>query len=246
MDTVLLVEDDAFSRDGVARYLRRKGFTVCEAGDRETGRRLIETKRPSTAIIDIVIPAKPGDSARQGINEGIKLALQVKERYPHTGVIIFSAHSDRGEAIFDLVSSGTRGIAYLFKGIRPSALLQAIKDTQNGKVVLSPQDMDMGRLATALQTAVTPDERPWIERAQSQCVHLTPREWDAAQRIAAAHTLQSMAAAMNITPKTAENYTSRIYDKLGLQEMAQRAPHLRKAIILAKACMLYEIMNYEA
>jgi len=95
VQTAVLVEDDVFSRDGVARYLRRKGFTIWEAGERETGWRLIEAKRPSVAIIDIVIPAKPGELARKGVNEGVKLAMQTKERYPDIGIVIFSAHSDR-------------------------------------------------------------------------------------------------------------------------------------------------------
>lgn len=245
MQTIVLVEDDEFNREGVARYLRRRKFAVWEADNRETGWQLIETQRPLVTVIDIVIPPKPGTSVRKGMNEGIKLALKVKKHYPETGVVIFSAHSDRGEAIIELVSSGTRGIAYLYKGIRPSILLKAIKDTQEGKVVLSPPDMDMGRLSTALKTAITPDELPWITYAQSQCSNLTSREWDVAQRVAAAHTLQGIADALQLTPKTVENYISRIYDKLGLQIMGEDAPHMRKAIILAKACMLYEITNYE-
>ena len=41
---------------------------------------------------------------------------------------------------------------------------------------------------------------------------LTPREKEIAYRVAAAHNTHSIAQALTLTPKTVENYTSRIYD----------------------------------
>ena len=72
---------------------------------------------------------------------------------------------------------------------------------------------------------------------------LTPREKEIAQRVAAAHNTQSIAQALTLTPKTVENYTGRIYDKLGFSEIGTETPGLRKAVLLAKVCMIQELRS---
>jgi DNA-binding NarL/FixJ family response regulator len=72
---------------------------------------------------------------------------------------------------------------------------------------------------------------------------LTPREKEIAQRVAAAHNTQSIAQALTLTPKTVENYVGRIYDKLGFSEIGAESPGLRKAVLLAKVCMIQELRS---
>lgn len=57
-----------------------------------------------------------------------------------------------------------------------------------------------------------------------------------------AHPPHAIAAALTITAKTVENYIGRIYDKLGLSDTTEAAG-LRKAILLAKVCMIHELQS---
>lgn len=101
--------------------------------------------------------------------------------------------------------------------------------------------MNPRSLADDLLEQLTGEERPWIELAIKRLDQLSPREREAANRLAASHNTEGIAISLGITPKTVENYVSTIYEKLGLNEMSTQAPHLRKVLILAKACMIKEL-----
>ena len=57
---ILIVEDEAALREGVARRLRRDGFTVDEAGDGDEGLYYATEFRPDVAVIDLGLPGLPG------------------------------------------------------------------------------------------------------------------------------------------------------------------------------------------
>ena len=57
---ILLVDDEAEAREGLARALRRKGYEVAEAG---TGQEVLGRARaewPALIILDVVLPDLPG------------------------------------------------------------------------------------------------------------------------------------------------------------------------------------------
>lgn len=238
MPTILLVEDNAFNRNGMKAYLHSKGFQTLEAADRATAWRIARQESPDLLIIDIVIPATPNGRLQRQASEGVNLALQVKEQYPQMGIVLFSAYEDRGKAILELVRRGTRGIAYQLKGIRPSTLLHVINQVQAGQVVIDEEVSDRQELTAVLRAALRPEEITWVEHALAHCDTLTPREMDVARRIASAQTIANIAVALGIAIKTVEGHASRVYSKLGLNETA---PPLRPAIVLAKACLLHEL-----
>ena len=77
-------------------------------------------------------------------------------------------------------------------------------------------------------------------------MQLTPREKEIVQRLAASHNTEGIDQALNVSSKTTENYITHVYEKLGLSEIAREAPHLRKVVILAKACMINDLRNEAA
>lgn len=237
--SVVLIEDDPFTSEGIALYLRRQGKTVYDATNVAAGKALIQAKRPSAAIIDIQIPPDPHTAVQRDQNEGVRLTLWLKETYPTTGVVIFSAFEDRGEAILELVRAGVRGIVYQLKGSKPAALLAALEAAEAGQVRIDPDVTDVNRLAARFWQTLLPVERPYIQKAAQRLPRLTPREQEVACRIAAAHTQDAIAVALKLAPKTIENYTSRVYDKLGLKALSSSG--LRQPVILAKAHLWYEL-----
>lgn len=239
---ILLVDDNIFNREGMRLYLQREGFNVQEAGDEATAWGLASAQRFDAAIIDISIPPDPYTPPRPDYNYGIRLARNLKRAQPVLGVVLFSAYEDHGADVLDMVREGVRGMAYKLKGCQPQALLQALQEVVVGRVVIDPEvHANRHALADELLNRLTSEERPWVDYALSQFDQLTPREVEITERAAASHNTEGIAQALSITPKTAENYLGRIYDKLGLGELTPDAPPLRKVVILAKVCMIHDL-----
>jgi DNA-binding NarL/FixJ family response regulator len=241
---ILIVDDDSFNREGMSLYLTRHGFTILEAGDEKTAYASVGRYLPDAAIIDIVIPPAPGARTQMNRSAGIRLAKRIKHMNPSLGVVLFSAHEDRGSEVWDMVRDGVRGLVYKLKGCQPSAILRAIEDAMAGQVSIDPEVLtDRRSLAEELLSRLASDERIWIKRAMTHLDKLTPREHDIARRLAASHNVQGIANATGITPKTVENHISHVYSKLGLTGLASDDPRLRKAMILAKTYMIRELQE---
>ncbi len=244
---VLVVDDDTFNRDGIHLYLTNHGYVVYEAGDEATAFAAAGQYMPTAAVVDIVIP--PTAHARANIERsvGIQLVRRLKELNPQMGVVVFSAHEDRGNEIWELVRDGMRGIAYLFKGIRPERLLEALRDTIAGHVILDGISAESRPgLSQEILNRLSPAERPWVFRAVALLSTLSSREREIALRLAFSQTNLGIATALGISTKTVENHVSHVYGKLGFDELDLRAPHLRKSSLLAKAYMIYDLAHSDA
>jgi DNA-binding response OmpR family regulator len=55
-ETVLVVDDDATTRDVIVRYLEREGFRALEAEDGGRARAVIEDADPNLVILDLMLP----------------------------------------------------------------------------------------------------------------------------------------------------------------------------------------------
>ena len=66
MPRVLLIEDNEESRDGLSRYLRRKGYEVITAVDGRQGLDLAGAEAPDLIILDMSLPVLDGwEATRQ-------------------------------------------------------------------------------------------------------------------------------------------------------------------------------------
>jgi DNA-binding response OmpR family regulator len=59
-ETVLVVDDDATTRDVIVRYLEREGFEALEAEDGGRARAVIESAGPNLVILDLMLPGIDG------------------------------------------------------------------------------------------------------------------------------------------------------------------------------------------
>jgi DNA-binding response OmpR family regulator len=59
-ETVLVVDDDATTRDVIVRYLEREGFKALEAEDGGRARAVIESFEPNLVILDLMLPGIDG------------------------------------------------------------------------------------------------------------------------------------------------------------------------------------------
>ena len=239
---ILLVDDDAFNREGIRMYLKGQDMDVVEAGDEAAAWAAAQSQPFDAAVVDISIPEDGHSPSKVSNSYGIRLATRIKQDFPAVGVVLFSAYGDRGSEIMDLIREGVRGLAYKLKGCQPGALLAAIREVIAGRVVIDPEvHANRAGLADELMKRLTPDEAAWVEVAVENFGFLTPRETEIAQRLAASHNTEGISQALSVSSKTTENYITHVYDKLGLNNIAQDAPHLRKIVILAKACMIHDL-----
>lgn len=239
---VLIVDDDVLNREGARLYLQQQGFGVYEAGDVQSAWQTVVDSRPDVAVLDIVIPAAPRVSVQHHRNMGVMLARRIKYEYPQIGVVLFSAHEDRGSPVWELLHQGHAGIVYTLKGRSPETLLQGIRDAHAGRVVLDPAVLATPySLADEFVRNLAEVERPWVENAAERVGRLTPREREVVNRIAASYNVDGIADRLGISSKTVENHITAVYSKLGLGNLDDEEPTLRKSLVLAKACILHDL-----
>ena len=242
--TILLVDDNTFNRDGMRLYLENHGYTVLEAGDHAEAYATAVAMRPWAAVVDIVIPPRTGARANIDHAVGLELVRQLKEMDPVMGIVVFSAHEDRGGLVWDQVRDGVRGIAYLLKGVHPQRLLDALDQVAAGEVVLDGiAPTNRHHLGEEILDRLSAEERPWVIRAVILIPALSEQERLVGLRITGSQSNQGIATALGISLKTVENHIGRIYKKLGLSDVDERAPQLRKATLLAKAFMVNELQS---
>ncbi len=58
--TILLVDDEDFFRERLAKAFTKRGFTVFTAADYEEGITAIREKQPAMAVVDLKMPGKSG------------------------------------------------------------------------------------------------------------------------------------------------------------------------------------------
>ncbi|WP_224300965.1 LLM class flavin-dependent oxidoreductase [Streptomyces olivaceus] len=104
----MLAEDSTLLREGLVRLLAEEGHEVLAAvGDAVALLREVEAGRPDLVVVDIRMPPTHTD-------EGLRAALEIRERWPGVGVLLLSQHLERTYAAQLLTSSAER-VGYLLK-----------------------------------------------------------------------------------------------------------------------------------
>jgi len=84
LDCVVIADDEALLREGLARLLEDAGFEVAgRCGDADALLRMVEARRPDVAIVDIRMPPNRGD-------DGLLAAQEIRRRHPGIGVLVLS------------------------------------------------------------------------------------------------------------------------------------------------------------
>jgi DNA-binding NarL/FixJ family response regulator len=131
---VLLAEDSAILRDGLARILIGHGHdVVATVSDGDSIEPAADATRPDVAILDIRMPPTHTD-------EGVRAALDLRRRHPEVGVLVFSQYVETRYAA-QLLAESPAGVGYLLKDrvADVGEFLDALVRVGNGGTALDPE-----------------------------------------------------------------------------------------------------------
>jgi DNA-binding NarL/FixJ family response regulator len=192
---VVIAEDAALFRAGLTRLIEDEGHRVCAAvGDGDALLAAVAEHRPDVVVADIRMPPTHTD-------EGLRAALEIRRRYPRTGVLVLSQYIE------------TRYTARLLEG-----------NAAGAGYLLKERVADVAEFADALQrvaaggTALDPEVVGQLLRASrvAGLAALTAREREVLASMAEGRSNAGIAGALVVSGGTVEKHVASIFDKLGL------------------------------
>ncbi len=208
---VVIAEDSALIREGLARVIEESGGTVvAKVGDGPSFVAAVEEHRPDVSVVDVRMPPTQRD-------EGLRAAIEARRRVPGTPVLVLSQYVERQYAT-ELLASGDGGIGYLLKDRVADIddFMSALRRVAAGGTALDPE------VVAQLMVRHTREDR---------LSTLTPRERDVLAAMAEGRTNAGIAAALGITEGAAEKHIGNIFGKLDLPDSAN--DHRRVLAVLA-------------
>jgi two-component system, NarL family, response regulator LiaR len=203
--SVFLVEDHAFTRDGLRTAINRDE-SLQVVGEARSGEEALERLPQSNAQIVVMDIGLPG-------MDGIETTRQVKTKFPALRVVMLTAHQLETE-VFAALASGAD--AYCLKSTDPASLLLAIHAAALGSTYLDPQiaHLVLGRITM-------PEGNP-----------LTARETEVLRLIADGLSNKQVAEQLGISVATVKTHVEDILEKLSVSDRTQAAVKaLRQGII---------------
>ena len=184
--TVLLVDDHALLRTGVANIINQEPDlrVVAEAANGLEAVDAFRAHRPDVTLLDLRMP----------VMEGVEAVRHIRAVDPQAKVIVLTTY-DADEDIARALHAGAK--AYVLKDISADALIACIHDVLAGKTYLAP--------AAAAKLA---------ERVTQ--VQLTPRELAALRLMADGKANKEIAVDLGISERTVKTHLGHLFEKLGV------------------------------
>jgi two-component system, NarL family, response regulator NreC len=203
--SIILADDHPVVRRGMRALLESQpDFSVAgEASDGLQTVRLVERIKPDVLVLDLMMP---------GLS-GLEALRIIREKSPHTHVVLLSMYSDKA-FIAEALKLGATG--YVLKGCTEENVLRAVREAAAGRRFLSPPVTEIAIDA-------------YIEQAKSGPFDphetLTAREREVLQLTAEGKSSPEIAARLHISHRTVENHRANIMRKLGLQNQTEIVLH---------------------
>ncbi len=200
---VLLIDDHALFRFGLQELLERRGIQVVAAvGDGRTGLERVAETRPDVVLLDMRMPHL----------DGLQMLRQLRALAPEMPIAMLTTSAEERDVIESL-QSGAQG--YLLKDMEPDALISALREIVQGRIVVAPE------LAIVLARAVQGEVRGTAPAAR--LADLTPREHEILCHLAEGQSNKAIARRLNISDGTVKLHVKSILRKLEVHSRVEAA-----------------------
>jgi len=214
-NTIVIAEQQTLLREGIRKIIDLEpDLKVCATiDDGDELREAALALRPSAVVIDTGLAPK-------GF---IELTTWVKERLPHTKVILFATDIEEDE-LLQAIAAGANG--FLLKDIQWDDLLTQIRLVLRGQMFL-PERL-AAKLSHKLFRLLT-GERYGTRHVQSllERFRLTEKEFEISLLMAKGLNNRQIAEALKYSDGTVRNYVSSVYEKIGVRDRAKAVIFLR-------------------
>ncbi|MCZ4558217.1 response regulator transcription factor [Rhodococcus maanshanensis] len=206
---IVIAEDDALLREGLALLLRGEGFEVVAAVDNaESFLEVLDSA--DAAVLDVRMPPT-------FTNEGLKAAEEARRRRPGFPVLVLSAYVEDRYA-GRLLAEGANGMGYLLKERvgRVAEFTDALRRVAAGGTVMDPE------VISQLMSR---------RRSDDPIRSLTPRESEVLGLMAEGLDNGTIAGRLVVSETAVSKHIGNIFAKLGLS--ASDSGHRRVLAVLA-------------
>jgi DNA-binding NarL/FixJ family response regulator len=193
---MILVEDQALLREGLAGLLRDAGHdVVASLGGCDGLEHAVRTQAPDIVILDVRLPPSFTD-------EGTRAAAALKATWPGLGVLLLSQHIETAHSV---QLAGLGGFGYLLKDrvLDVSEFLGAVARVAGGGSALDPQVV-----AALLNRSAR----------QDSLAQLTEREQEVLRLMAQGMTNTGIAKRLVLSERTVEAHVRRLLLKLNIAD----------------------------
>jgi DNA-binding NarL/FixJ family response regulator len=208
---VVIAEDLTLLREGLSRLLGDRGWEIVAAVD--DGPKLVEAiveHRPDIAVVDVRLPPSFTD-------EGIRAAIEARERVPGTPILILSQYVEESYAQ-DLLASADGGVGYLLKDRVADVrqFVESLERVAGGGTAMDPE--------VVAQLLGRRDNR-------GPLAELTPREREVLTLMAEGRSNTGVGVELGISASAVEKHVKQIFAKLDLPPAGE--DHRRVLAVLA-------------
>ena len=193
---MIVAEDDALLREGIASLLQDAGHEVVgRAADAGTLLLKVRSYVPDIAIVDVRMPPGKGD--------GLVAAAEIRRSHPTVSVLVLSQHLEPAYML-ELVGDNASGVGYLLKDrVRDVAeFIDAVERVAAGGTAFDP-----GVVSSLV-----------AGRRHSVLDELSDRERSVLSLIAEGRSNRAIAKQLFLSPRAIERHVQAIFQKLGLAD----------------------------
>jgi DNA-binding NarL/FixJ family response regulator len=199
---IVLADDHAFFRDGLARILSESGFeVVAQVANGQDALDAAVAHAPDVVVMDLRMP---------GLS-GLEATRLLSQRAPACRVLVLTV-SDSETDVVDAVMAGASG--YVLKDGPMEEVIAAVQAVASGQALISP------RIAATLLGRIrdqATDDEPAAE------TELSPRELEVLSLLAEGRANSEIGEALFISHSTVRNHISSILMKLHVDNRVQAA-----------------------
>jgi two-component system nitrate/nitrite response regulator NarL len=203
---VLLIDDHALVRKGIAGLLRSRGVEVVSAGSGEEGVRCALDSVPDIVLLDVKMP---------GMN-GIETMHTLRARGIGVPVLMLTMSSEDAD-LSAALRAGAQG--YLLKDMEPEELVPALQAALQGESVVAKELL--GTLARIVRGEV--GGRAEAPRRSAPFAELTARELEILEHVAKGSSNKVIANTLDITDGTVKLHVKAILRKLAVHSRVEAA-----------------------